>query len=460
MQNVLSTASGVNQPRSPLLEELHGMDKARAWGEALVRDLADYKANSIAWADVDRGAVLYGPPGCGKTTFAKALASSAGVPLVVASYAKWQRARDGHLGDVLSAMARDFNMAKRCAPSIFFIDELDVFPPRECLPSNNRDWWFSVNGALLEGLDGATGREGVVMLGACNLIERLDPALVRAGRFDQTIEIGLPTPAALEKIYRYYLGVELSGEALVGLANASLGSTGADIERIVRCGRRIARHQRRALALEDLFSAVDDGGAALPPELRRRAAVHEAGHAVVAIRLGLAGEVSISLARQRNVGGRAAYALLPHDGTRKAIEGMISVALAGRAAEEVIFRNVSASAGGSEDSDLARATMLAIRMIGNFGLSDHGRLLWRGDASAGMLQAFPALGEEVERILCRCYVRARRVLRRHAADVRAVADLATERLGLSDAEIRAVLAQDRRSGRRKRRGASNDAETF
>jgi hypothetical protein len=135
----------------------------------------------------------------------------------------------------------------------------------------------------------------------------------------------------------------------------------------------------------------------LTPALRKRAAIHEAGHAVVAIRLGLACEVPISLRGDAMLMG-ALPTPFGHDDTRKAIEGMISVALAGRAAEEVIFGNVSASAGGSEDSDLARATMLAIGMITNFKLSAHERLLWRGDASARMLQAFPALGEEVERM--------------------------------------------------------------
>src|SRR6266545_393856 len=127
MSGVLRTAPGVERPLRPLLQDLNGMDKARAWGEALVRDLADYKEKRVGWAEVDRGAVLYGPPGCGKTTFAKALAASGSVPLITASYAKWQRARDGHLGDLLAAMARDFKSAKIQAPSILFIDELDVF---------------------------------------------------------------------------------------------------------------------------------------------------------------------------------------------------------------------------------------------------------------------------------------------------------------------------------------------
>jgi ATP-dependent Zn protease len=129
----------------------------------------------------------------------------------------------------------------------------------------------------------------------------------------------------------------------------------------------------------------------------------------------------------------------PQDGTRRALEDMIAVALAGRAAEEVIFKKVSASAGGSEESDLAQATILAIRMVSNLGLSARSPLLWRGEASREMLHAFPELGEEVERILCRCYGRARGLLRKHVSELRAIADLAVERLGLSDEEIRAVL---------------------
>jgi cell division protease FtsH len=450
MSGVLRTAPEIERPQQPLLQDLHGMDKARAWGEALVRDLADYEGKRIGWADVDRGAVLYGPPGCGKTTFAKALAASSGAPLIAASYAKWQRAKDGHLGDVLGAMACDFKTAGQQTPSILFIDELDVFPARESLASRNRDWWFPINGALLEALDGVNGREGVVVVGACNKLEGLDPALVRAGRFDQTIEIGVPAPAALENIYRYYLGSELAAQSLATLAVASVGFTGADIERVVRCARRAARQQRQPLTLHDLFNSLDENGADLSPEFRRRAATHEAGHAVMAIRLGLATEVSISLVRRRNVGGRAAYSLRPQDGTRKALEEIITVALAGRAAEDVIFGNVTASAGGSEESDLAQATMLAIRMVGNLGLSERSPLVWRGEATLEMLNASPELGNEVERILGRCYARARRLLRKHIVELRAIADLAVERLGLPDAEIRGVLTRKRLPRERRR----------
>src|SRR5262245_19638012 len=122
------------RPTKPLLRDLYGMNAARTWGEAEVKDIADFKAGRIEWSKVGCGALLYGPPGVGKTTFAKALSASANVPLIPASYADWQTAQEGHLGDVMRAMREDFALAKEVAKehgvAILFIDELDSFPSR------------------------------------------------------------------------------------------------------------------------------------------------------------------------------------------------------------------------------------------------------------------------------------------------------------------------------------------
>src|ERR1700741_78818 len=116
----------VGRKSKVLLQDLHGMGKARAWGEALIRDLADYKAGVISWDEVDRGLLLYGPPGTGKTIFARALAASCEGRLIATSYAQWQRSNEGPLGDVLKAMRKDFDRAIKLVPSIMFIDEIDA----------------------------------------------------------------------------------------------------------------------------------------------------------------------------------------------------------------------------------------------------------------------------------------------------------------------------------------------
>src|SRR5882672_3568938 len=109
------------RPLSPRLEELFGMTDARLWGESLAQHLQDYIAKRIPWSEVNKGALLHGEPGTGKTIFATALAATCKVPLVATSYAEWQRSKNGHLGDVLAAMHAVFKLAKRHAPCILFV---------------------------------------------------------------------------------------------------------------------------------------------------------------------------------------------------------------------------------------------------------------------------------------------------------------------------------------------------
>ena len=167
----------------PTLDDLHGIGAAGEWGRELATDLADWKTGKIGWADVDRGILLSGPPGTGKTTFAGALARTCGVHLVLGSIARWQA--KGHLGDLLKAMRAAFDEARKNAPSIIFLDEIDAVGDREKFSDHNAQYCTEVVAALLECIDGSEGREGVVVVGACNHPNRLDAALVRAGRLDR-----------------------------------------------------------------------------------------------------------------------------------------------------------------------------------------------------------------------------------------------------------------------------------
>ncbi|PZQ10252.1 MAG: hypothetical protein DI565_20060, partial [Ancylobacter novellus] len=150
---------------APTLDQLHGLGEAGVWGKELAVDLADWKAGRLSWADVDRGVLISGPPGTGKTTYARSLARTCGVPVVLASLARWQSR--GHLGDLLKAMRADFAKAIEQAPSILFIDEIDAVGDREQFDAQNRQYCTEVVAGLLECLDGAEAREGVVVVGAC-----------------------------------------------------------------------------------------------------------------------------------------------------------------------------------------------------------------------------------------------------------------------------------------------------
>ena len=236
------TEPGPPIPEGPLLSQLAGMPEARAWGEALVQDLALYKAGRLKWSEIDPGCVLYGPPGTGKTTLARAIAATARLPLVAASYAEWNRG--GPYGaDIINAMCKTFESARKSAPSILAIDELDSMPDRSSLPSSHPVTYAIVN-ALLEQLDGLNRRPGVVVIGTCNNPERLDAAVVRSGRLGRSILVPLPALEALPQIFAFHLGQHAGSIGnLSSVAVMCVGMSGADIEQLVRIAA--ARPPRR-----------------------------------------------------------------------------------------------------------------------------------------------------------------------------------------------------------------------
>ncbi|WP_075290213.1 phage head closure protein [Pararhizobium arenae] len=200
------------KPKGPGLEGMSGYGDAKTWGLQLAEDLRAWKAGELEWEDVDRGMLLHGPPGTGKTSFAKALANTCDVNLVVASAARWQAA--GHLGDFLKAMRSSFAEAKRNAPSILFVDEFDSFGDREGGgDDHHRDYRRQAINGMLECLDPAEGREGVVVVGATNNPSGIDRALLRSGRLEKVIEVPLPDAVARGAILKHHLrDAELKGD--------------------------------------------------------------------------------------------------------------------------------------------------------------------------------------------------------------------------------------------------------
>ena len=428
----------------PTLRCLHGMDEAVAWGMDVARDLAAYREGRLAWAGVDRGCLLSGPPGSGKTMYARALAATCGVPLVTGSYGVWHGTGNAHQGEFLKAMRSTFAEARESAPSVLFIDEVDSFPNRAMLTYSHADYMIQVVNALLAEVDGVDGREGVVLIGACNHPEKLDPALVRSGRLDRHVRIGLPGRAALAAIMREHLRDDLAGVDLSGAAMAAAGSSGADCERLVRGARRRARSSGRAMVLADLLDEVGGGGEGSDAD-GRLAAVHEAGHVVAAcvLRPGSVGMASMRGAG--DAGGMTEAALLrsvylrPDD-----LRIRLVVLLAGRAAEEAVFGVASSGAGGTWDSDLGRATTAVLDAFAAFGLDDAGGgLVWRGIADAGgiprALAADPALADRVRVRLDQAYDEALGLLHPRLAAVEAVAAALRERRVLDGPDAEAIV---------------------
>lgn len=409
--------------RDLTLDELHGMDEAVGWAKSTIRDIEAWRRGEIQWDAVDHAVVLNGPPGTGKTTFAKVFADSAGLPLILASLAKWQGTDEGHLGHLLRAMRRDFDEARAKAPCVMIIDEVDSFPIRDELTHSHRDYDIQVVNGFLEQLDGLAGREGIIFIGASNDISRCDPAILRSGRLNRIIQVRMPAPEALEKIYRVRLRGALHDADLKEISLLSVGMTGADVERTVKDALRAARHEERSVSVDDLHRTIV-GSRDVSPERTNEIAIHEAGHILLDVLHFGPDDVHAVLLRRRESEGvvwriRKQYALETREDLTKALQ----VLLAGRAAEEIVIGRASIGSGGDHSSDLAAATRVASAMVVSLGFEGPHPFVYL----APMREAEAALQYEYMRIvvndvLAAAYEETKRLLSAHCNALQRVAD--------------------------------------
>lgn len=419
------------------LADLAGLGEARDTAIGIVEDLRAWQAGELSWDAVHRGMLIAGPPGSGKTELARALGREPGIHLESASYAQWQA--KGHLGDMLKAMRASFAVATDQAPSILFIDELDAVGRRVGgHSSQNRSYDSKVIAGLLEQLDGINGREGVVILAACNHPDQIDPAILRAGRFDERYEIRLPDAEALAIILRQHLGSDVGDADLAALGHLAVGQSGADCAAAVRAARRVARRQKRPMSVQDLRNALVPNYLALPVAMRRRAAIHEAGHAVVMTALGLG---HVKILRLSPEGGETRLRWFDADPTQDMLLHRCAAHLAGRAAEILLLGEASGGAGGTDDSDLHQATMLMMQREVSFGLGSLGHLSIGALAPTTTLLSLPGgVRQEMQRDLNRALTLALQVLGQHQPVLEGLAlDLETRGF-LVEADLAVALA--------------------
>ncbi|CAH2602851.1 Cell division protein FtsH [Rhodovastum atsumiense] len=428
------------------LDTLPLAPEVEAVARRMVTELDAFRHGLLPWSEVDRGALLSGPPGCGKTTFAQALAASAGVPLVVGSYALWESGQDGtgRYTEIIPRLRRTFADARACAPCILFIEELDSIMGRG-KAGHNESWFRSINNALLAEMDGIGGREGIIVIAATNFPDDIDPALRRAGRLDRELVLRLPDAAQLARILAAHLP-GLTPAALQPAASAALGGSGADCERWARGARRRARQAGRPVEVEDVITEIRDGAGRHPPAVLRRVAFHEAGHAVAACVLRSGSVVSATVRRNGGTSGGVAVQRDRAPATRGEIEAVIMELLAGRAAEELVLGEPSSGSGGPAGSDLAAATSLAAALEFSLGLGE--TLVWRGDPEprelASLLAFHHDAAERLEQRLRSALADARTMLARHRAELEAVAAALIDRETLSGAEVTSIIAAARK----------------
>jgi cell division protease FtsH len=438
LEKLVATKS-VFDHRGPSLEELAGYGEAQSWGLNLAADLREYRAGRLDWENIEKGLLLVGEPGVGKTQFARALAKTANVPLVATSVADWNAAT--FLSGTLAAIKSSFAQARKLSPCLLFIDELDGISDRAKLAAEYREYWVQIVNLLLEQLAGVEDRPGVVVIGATNHVDHIDPAIRRAGRLDRTIVIERPDIESLIRIFRFHLGADVLRDVdLTPAALAGVGGTGADVEAWVRRSKGHARRDKRELTLPDLLAEVRAGRDALTPKLRRACAVHEAGHLTTGVALQVFQPQALSIADE---GGKTRVELTQaNQQTQSGIEDFVAMLLSGRAAEELLLGSdeITAGAGASENSDFARATRAVIDLELRTGFGTLGVVHFSDRVIDLMLHDSSVLAL-IKHRLDKCMARAREVVARNRSTVEAVAARLEESGYLDRPTIESLLAQ-------------------
>lgn len=430
---------------SPSLDELVGYGEAKTWGLALARDIASWRNGTIDWGDVDRGLLLSGAPGTGKTMFAGALARTCDAQLVATSIARWQSA--GHLDDTLKAMRKSFDEASANRPSILFIDEFDGIADRSrVVGTGHETYWTQVINFLLELIDGHDRLEGVVVIGATNYPAAIDPALLRPGRLDRHIHITLPDTEERKHLARSYFGAHLSDEELNAIAAATAGFTGASFLKASRDAKRSARVAGKPVSLADVMSALPPTRKITDRE-RRTIAIHEAGHAVVGVRLGVGRLDTVAVPWEVHAGQPWGFAHfgMEEDQVRDRQDCLdhIALLLAGRAAEEVILGTAFDGAGDVEGCDLHKASDLATRMEVQLGMGEG--LGYFNLTSVEQRDRFrrsnPGVAARVERVLGREMERSREIVTRFRSAIERIADVLVEKAVIEGDGVRAIIRE-------------------
>jgi cell division protease FtsH len=440
--------------------DVAGVDEAEEELKEIVEFLQNPKKYTSIGGRIPKGVLLVGPPGTGKTLLARAVAGEAKVPFFSLSGSEFVEMFVG----VGAARVRDlFAQAETKAPCIVFIDELDALGKvRIQTPMGSHEEREQTLNQLLAEMDGFDARKGVIIMGATNRPEVLDPALLRPGRFDRQVLVDKPDVRGREDILRIHVkNVKIAENVNLKIVAArTAGFAGADLANLVNEAALLAaRKDKTSVEMKDFDEAIDRIVAGLEKKRvmsdkeRRIVAYHESGHAIVASLLpGLDPVHKISIV-QRGFGALGYTMQLPLEDryllTRVDLLNQLSVLLGGRSAEEIAFGDVSTGA----QNDLMRATDIARAMVAEFGMSEAlGVVSYDGHKRGTFIdnpfgeqrgnyaeETALKIDTEVKRILTEAHDTARRILRDRKPTLDALSARLLEKEVIESDELKEIM---------------------
>ncbi|MDI6861503.1 MAG: ATP-dependent zinc metalloprotease FtsH [Caldisericia bacterium] len=452
-----------NKPKVTF-NDVAGLEEVKEDLQEEIEFLRNPRKFAALGAKIPKGILLVGPPGCGKTLLAKAVAGEAGVPFFSVSGSEFVEMFVG----VGAARVRDlFNEAKKYAPCIIFIDEIDaVGRQRGAGLGGGHDEREQTLNQLLVEMDGFDPNSGIIVIAATNRPDILDPALLRPGRFDRRVVVNYPDVKEREAILKIHtrnkpLGPDIN---LTTLAKRTAGFTGADLENLVNEAALLAaRRNKKYITMDELEEAIDRVIAGpqkktrvVSEEEKRIIAFHETGHAVVANMLPGSDPVHrISIVSR---GMALGYTLqLPEQEkflrTREQLLSEVTTLLGGRAAEELFTKDKTTGA----ENDLRRATEIVRKMVTEFGMSERLGPLTFGRKSEYIFlgrdiaserdyseQIAYEIDKEVRNIVEECFERAKKILKENEEGVYKVVDVLLEKETIEGEELKRILEDIRK----------------